>query len=72
MVERNILHKEVVKTINEGIKIPENEREIRAVCEVEDGRFITCKYKDQRKANVVFTAFESGMTDISLFKRMKK
>lgn len=72
MVERNILHKDVVKTIKDGVKVPENGREIRAICKVEDDRYITCIYLDQRKQNVVLTAYESGRTDINLYQRMKK
>ncbi len=72
MVERNILHKDVVKTIKDGVKVPENGRKIRSICEVEDGRYITCIYLNQRKNNVVLTTYESGLTDISLYKRLKK
>lgn len=71
MVERNILHMEVVKTIKNGVKIDEYDRK-RAIFEVEDGRYITCIYKEQRKAYVVITVYESGLTDVNIYKRMKK
>ena len=71
MIERGITHKEVEKTIKEGIKIDEYER-IRAICEVETGRFITVGYNEQRKYYVVRTAFTSGKTDIELYRRLKR
>lgn len=71
MIERNITHDEVQKTIEEGVKIDEIER-IRAICEVEQGRFLTVGYTETRKYYVVKTAFESGVTDIELYRRLKR
>jgi len=71
MVERGIAHREVVQTIERGIKIDEVERK-RAIQEVKKGRFITVLFQEQRKHFVVLTAFESGLTDIRIYRRMKK
>lgn len=71
MIERNITHNEVKKTIERGVKIDEHER-IRAICEVKQGRFITVWYSEKRKYYVIISAFESGMTDIELYRRLKR
>jgi len=71
MVERNIKHDEVVKTIERGVKIVENDR-TRAILEVDEGRFITVLYTPTRKAFVIHTAFESNRTDVRLYRRVRK
>lgn len=71
MIERNIAHNEVMKTIEEGVKIDEYER-IRAICEVKQGRFITVGYIESRKSRIIKTVFESGYTDIELYRRLKR
>lgn len=73
MVERNITHEEVKKTVEEGVKIEEiKHKRIRAICEVEEGRFVTVGYSETRKYRVINTAFESGNTDIELYRRLKR
>jgi len=71
MVERGITHREVVQAIERGVKIDEIERK-RAIQEVKKGRFITVLFKEQRKYFVVLTAFESDLTDIRIYRRMRK
>lgn len=71
MIERRITNDEVVKTIEQGVKINELER-TRAIYKTEKEKFITVLYVEQRKCYVIQTAFESGKTDIDLYRRLKR
>jgi len=71
MVERKISHKDVEDTITNGINLVEADH-IRAIHEVEKDRFITVIYLDQRQNRVILTVYESNLTDIQIYRRMKK